>query len=314
MRRTMSRILVAGLPRSGSTWLAQILAQAPGVRYVNEPDNRDVDPFAWVATIGLETRPALAPGQRAPDYFLLWQLAFKGGWPDGKTIDLLRRAAASSKLPRALRVSSLRLLARAASRRRPQGTHLLVKSVVVALALEWVAQQFDPTIVVVWRHPFNLVPAWIDQGWVGADKTATTDAVRARFEGTAAWPPPPGSGARAVAWAACAESVLLHETAGKHPDWIVVSHENQCVNPETGFRDLYARLGLEWNDRVVRALTASDAPGTGFETNRRAAEEPKRWRARLSPEEQKQVADVVRAFEDVSPVSAELWRASPAVI
>ncbi len=189
-----------------------------------------------------------------------------------------------------------------------------MKSVVAALALEWIAREFDPEIVVVWRHPLNLVPAWIDQGWLYADKQQATPAVRARFEHTSAWPPPSGPGPQAVAWAACVESVLLHETAAKHSDWIVISHENQCINPTTGFRALYDRLDLDWSDRVVRALTASNAPGTGFDTNRPASDEPKRWRSRLSPAEQHDIGEVLRVFEDVSPVSAELWRASPAVV
>ena len=154
----------------------------------------------------------------------------------------------------------------------------------------------------------------MDQGWLSADKTSTTDAVRARFDGTAVWPAPQGPGPRSVAWAACAESVLLHETTAGHDDWIAISHENQCMNPATAFADLYARLGLSWTEEVTRALSASDAPGTGFATNRRAAEEPKRWRARLSAAEQHEIGDVVRAFEEVSPVSADLWRASAAVV
>jgi len=309
----MSRILVAGLPRSGTTWLAKILAEAPGVRYVNEPDNRGVDPYAWLATIGLAPRPALSPGQSVPDYRSLWELAFKGGWPDGRAVDLLRRATASSHLPRALRIASLRRFAKIAARGKPKGAHQLVKSVAAGMALEWIEQEFDPRFVIVWRHPLNLLPAWIDQGWLSADKSAMAEPVRARFQNTPAWPPPPGPGTRAVAWSVCAESVVLHETTVKHPDWIVVSHEAQCLNPATGFRNLYARLGLEWTDATARALAASDTPGQGFATNRRAIEEPKRWRARLSPAEQHDAGDVVHAFESVSPISAKLWRASPAV-
>ena len=188
-----------------------------------------------------------------------------------------------------------------------------MKSVVASLALEWIEAEFDPAIVVVWRHPLNLVPAWTDQQWLSAAKTSSAEAVRARFERSPVWPAPEGRGARAVAWAACAESVLLHETAAKHPDWIVVSHENQCLNPATAFADLYARLGLTWTDLVERSLTESDVPGSGFETKRRAAQEPKRWSTRLSPAEQQDVGEIVRAFEELSPVSADLWRASPAV-
>jgi hypothetical protein len=184
--------------------------------------------------------------------------------------------------------------------------------VAVALALEWVAAEFDPAVVVVWRHPFNLVPAWIEQGWTYADKAVATAAVRARFENTSVWPPPE-PGVRAAAWSACAESVLLSEIATRHDDWIVLSHETQTLDASKAFVHLYERLGLTWTDEVERALATSDRPGSGYATNRPAAEEAQRWRARLSPRDQDVVAAAVRDFEETSPIAAAMWRASPAV-
>jgi hypothetical protein len=32
-------ILIAGLPRSGTTWVGEVISQAKDVRYVFEPDN-----------------------------------------------------------------------------------------------------------------------------------------------------------------------------------------------------------------------------------------------------------------------------------
>ena len=43
------RILVAGLPRSGTTWVAEVLGRTAGARYLHEPDNHLVRPDAWWA-------------------------------------------------------------------------------------------------------------------------------------------------------------------------------------------------------------------------------------------------------------------------
>jgi hypothetical protein len=51
--RSMSRLLVAGVPRSGTSWVGQALACAEGARSVGEPDNEDNFPYAIQAKAGL---------------------------------------------------------------------------------------------------------------------------------------------------------------------------------------------------------------------------------------------------------------------
>jgi hypothetical protein len=310
----VSRTLIVGLPRSGTTWLARTVARAPGVAYVHEPDNRRLEPLAFVGTRGLSSVPWLVPGQKAEDYRLLWAMAFAGGWPRGhRLIGSLKRIANFDRLPRSVRIMLQRQAARIAARRPPIGQHQVVKSVSAYLSVEWIVREFDPTVVVVWRHPLNIAPAWIDQGWTTARAVLGGDAVRLRFEETPVWPPPEGEGLVPTAWSVCARSVLLLETAVRYPDWILVSHEEQCVDPVAGFTQLFSRMGFEWTADVDRALQDSNRPGTGYATQRRWSDEPLRWKERLTPEEQEAVVAVIRRFEEVSDVAATIWRSSAAV-
>lgn len=308
----VSRILIAGLPRSGTTWLARIMASAPGVRYVNEPDNWEVEPLAVVGWRGLGEMPVLAPGDRADNYRLMWEFAFAGGWPSShKLFDRVRRASTSSKVPRSLKHWMLSRTARAVARGKPAGGHQLVKSVLSLRSIEWVAHEFSPAIVIAWRHPLNLVPAWRERGWKNLYEVDPD--IRDRFENTVAWPPPTREGFERSAWIVCAESVLLFERIDRHPDWLIVSHERQCLDPPGGFRNLFDRLGLEWTGEVEERLGATNNPGSGYETNRRSAEEPLRWKFRLSAGEQAEVLGVIDRFQQVSTVAAALWLSSPAV-
>lgn len=75
------------------------------------------------------------------------------------------------------------------------------------------------------------------------------------------------------------------EAGAERPDRFVASHERLCLDPREGFRDLFAQLGLPWSDRVEAFLAESNRPGAGFTTYRVAAEEPDRWRTRLSSEQ-----------------------------
>jgi hypothetical protein len=270
--------------------------------------------MAWLGAGDVGPLPNLGPGDSAPDYRLMWELAFAGWWTDiPSAARMPRRVSTVRAFPRSLRAAALRRAARQTIDRPPSREHVIVKSVAARLSLSWLASEFDPTMVVVWRHPLNLVSAWLQRGWQTANIGVSSPAIRARFEGTAAWPPP-DSGLPAMAWALCAESAAMLEDATKDPAWIVVSHEEQSLSPPTAFRVLFDRLGLTWTDAVEQELRGADADGSGYETKRRAAEEPQRWRARLSKHEQLEVLDTISRFEDVSPAVRALWSASAAVV
>ena len=77
----MTRVLIAGVPRSGTTWIGECLGSAPGAIYVHEPDNPESGAFAVVGTSGLWSEPDLVPGQRHEGYELLWHV---GAYFDSK--------------------------------------------------------------------------------------------------------------------------------------------------------------------------------------------------------------------------------------
>ncbi|MGH2726159.1 MAG: sulfotransferase, partial [Actinomycetota bacterium] len=300
----MTRILVAGLPRSGTTWLAEIIAAAPRVRYSFEPDNWEREPLTWSMARRLSSTPDLSPGEPAERYRLLWEFGFAGGWSSQglAAARIVHRLAADQRLPVRIRVAIYWRAARIITRPPRNTEHHLVKTVFACHSLEWIEAEFHPTVVLVWRHPLNLVPSWRERGWGPDFFLGAARSIRARFEHSAMWPPP-REGFGRIAWVVCAESALLLETAHKHPDWLVVSHEGLTLDPPHGFRSLFARLGIAWPDELDRRLALTNAPGSGWETQRRWAEEPLRWREKLTAEEQREVLDLVRGFEQISPIA-----------
>jgi len=242
-------------------------------------------------------------------------VAFAGGWADASsTVRMLHGVSSSRVVPRSLRAVALRQAARQIIGRASAHEHVIVKSVFGSLSLPWIDHAFDPTMLVVWRHPLNTVSAWLERRWDTFATLQSSPALRARFEPTAAWPPPSGTGLRQAAWAVCAASVVVLEDASAHPDWIVVSHEQQCLDPVGEFRKLFDRVGLTWTTDVEHSIVAADAGGSGFDTIRRASEEPQRWRARLSADDQREILEMISTFEELSPHTRALWSASPAVV
>lgn len=275
------RVLVAGIPRSGTTWVGRVLGQADGACYVHEPDNHLVRPEAWWAKRRLGAFPRLLPGQPAPDYERLFRVAFAGG----------------------ARPSLLSTWARAGD--------VVVKSIFCARSLDWLAERFEPAVVVVERHPFAVIGSWAVLGWNGfldADPAAVAEC-RAAFGVE-----PPRNGASWVdraAWHFGFLSSLLGRTRDLHPEWQVVSHETLCAGPEVEFEDLCARLGLRFGAGARRFLLASNRPGKGYSTNRVWAEQLEA-RSRLTPSDRERVTEVLARFAR-APVPSCAARPVPAL-
>jgi hypothetical protein len=312
----MTRLLVVGMPRSGTTWAARILAAAVGTEAVDEPDNHFVSPYAYRAKrqLGQGSYPRLRPGDTAPAYERLWQAAFALG--DGRAAgrrdvrarrrlarELLHRQSAdhvartlthSERARPALRAAEL-LATPAPS---PPPGAVVVKSVYAALSLEWVEALCSPLVVVVLRHPLNVVSSWLEMDWLGDDLLATLaprfrEELAARYDAprpTHAWSP-----LEQAAWIAGALTSVLADLESTQTR-AVVSHERLCEDPETGFRRITDSLGVGWSPAAAGLLHDLDRPGRGYETARVAAQLGDVWRSRLSREQVAQARAVLRAF------------------
>lgn len=300
-------VLLVGSPRSGSTWVGEVLSHAGGAYFVHEPDNETQHPFAVRAKAELGRWPVLDERDGAPaDYETLWDLAFAGithrrspVWAAGK---LLLKGADKGELRRAFspegrfspRLRAVRALARTPARPSPAGT-VVVKSVHAPLALEWIAGRWNPRVLLVRRHPLNVIASWGDLGWGGLriDRHPLVEERYVRPLGIT--PLEPGcSHLAVVTWQVALFTVALQAAAERHPEWQVVSHERLCADPEEGFAAVCVALNLGWGDDGRRFLAASNRPGTGTTTFRVAGEQPERWRQRLDAS---QVRDVLRVLD-----------------
>jgi hypothetical protein len=292
----------------GTTWVAEALSFARGAAWINEPDNEWPDPFALKAKLPLGRFPIL--DERDPDppeYLQLWQRALNGFRQGGPLLRLGDRLENWDKTRRDLwralcdhanpRVAPwLRLLVSLARppSDRLQGEIVVVKSVHAALALEWVASRLGPRTVVVLRHPLNTIASWLEFGWGGC-YLDTHPEVRARFAGPWGFPdlPEDRSLVTAVTWEVALFTSVLHAAVEDHPGRLAVSHESLCADPTGGFQQIYSDLGLPWTDEAERFVRESNRPGTGYETARIAAEQPDRWKRRLSREQLEEIRDLL---------------------
>jgi hypothetical protein len=308
-------VLVAGAPRSGTTWIGTVLSLADGACGVHEPDNAAHDPFALRASLGLGRFPILDKGDAAPaEYEILWDRALAGlghrhttRWLAAKT--LLRhtprpelRAAFDGGTPIVSpRLAAVRRVASPRSEPAP-GHRPIVKSVHCALALPWVADRFSPQIVLVLRHPLNVVASYLELGWADAGLHFRAAELRDALRVPVPALPAAASPVARIAWQTALFASVLTDLADRHPGWRLVTHEELCRQPQDRFRRLFADLGLTWTAAAEKFLEQSNRPGEGLRTNRLTRDEPGRWRHRLTYSQVEEVRRVLDLFP-------ELWEA-----
>jgi hypothetical protein len=283
-----------------------------------EPDNEKTSVVALAAKRGLGRFPVLSPGEPAEGYERMWSWAFAGSpvSPGLRIADRLFRSASPEAREEAVsghvapRLRLAGLAAAAGTRRHPESPHAgpsagrvgawsrsIVKSVHVPLAVEWVADRFDIDVLVVLRHPANVLASWLELDLSDRDRALDRlSAVQDRYARPWGVAPPGPEPLDRVVWQLGLLTTSLEEAAARHPRWLVRVHEELCGDPPAEFRRLFADLGLEWTDTVDDALEAGDRPGQGFTLQRRADEAADAWRSRLGPDERASLRRGLRAF------------------
>jgi hypothetical protein len=286
-------ILISGLPRSGTTWTLTALSEAPGVRAAPERDNEDNNPSAIYAKRHLGRYPLLSPGDLAPDYRRLWDWILDGAYEPRRVARarlLLGRSAErrifEGKLDPAawLAGNVARNPLPTARRSDPPPHHRVVaKSIHSELAIEWVASEFDVDVLILLRHPANVLASWIDVNLKDSRNSTleTRPEIRSRYLDAWGVRPPGTDPVERICWRICLLSAVLEDAARRNPSWFVRTHEDLCVDPVAKFRALCVDLDLEWSTRREEYLVSHNTPGDGFKLRRVAADLPNSWEHRL---------------------------------
>lgn len=303
------RVLLAGSPRSGTEWTAGVLSSGPGARSLLEPDNINTGAGAQAASPGrtdFGAFPVLRPGDDSPGYRALWEMAFAGRVP-GRKGWLHPLARLVLAMPAPVRNATMGATASAIRGAPGRPRTIVVKTVMAHFALEWVVAEIRPSVVVIQRDPRNMVSSWLEWNMDGFD-LHTRPAVRsACAELGLELPPVPSTHTGLTAWWVGLLNDVLGRLADRHPDWIVVTHEELCEEPEMRFRDLFGRLDLAWTSSTTdflretgylspightdhgRGVTRGDAA-----TVRRQVSQ--KWRQRLSDDQVSEIEEVLAGF------------------
>ncbi len=272
--------MVAGFPRSGTSWLAKGLSFAPGFTYYREPDNYQHVPEAEKRFLYLY----LTGEYDDPAYRRLMIRACSGQ---------VATAFTMKHDPGPL-LKPLRGPGRMLGERFPilffRRPHVLVKLVFASLNLGWFSANLPQAQqLYLLRHPCGQFDSWQRVGWeprpvrlldntrlVADHLHPFADLIRSAN----------GYWERAGAlWAATV--YVIHRQTQADNGRRILAYEWLCADPVRRFEDLYHRLGLEWNGRAESFLRESDQAGDDrrYSMNRPTAKQVDKWKDRLSAED-----------------------------
>lgn len=281
-------VIVAGFPRSGTSWLAKSLSFARDFTYYREPDNVDMVPEAED-----RFRTLYLTGEH--DDFAYRRLMTRA--LDGRLATRFTMREDPGPLIAALGGGrGLRIAQRFPAlffRKR----HVLVKLVNANLNLAWFTANFPRARqVFVLRHPCGQFESWKRLGWE-PDPHSLLENRRLVADHLQPWADLLASARsfweRAGAlWAATVH--VVHRQTQAERERLIVAYEWLCADPLSRFEDLYRRLDLAWTPAAERFLRTSDTekdPGT-YSMRRATARQIDKWKGRLSPED----AEACRRF------------------
>lgn len=308
------RVLVAGTARCGSTWAANVLGHATDTRIVYEPDGHNSDVLGAVAATRLGEYPVLEEGKSSYWYRLIWDLAFAGGWPWDKVESARAAGRRLVHIPPLMRDYLVAGLAEGTRtvRRRPR--HVVVKSVNSIFSLDWIAQRYSPTVVILRRNPLNIVSSWMVLGMWNDHAIGNDARVRERYLSSLGLQSPNGTSSpvKIAAWNVGLLTRALKDAADRNPTWIVASHDDLCLDPMTGFKALTERIGLQWSPAMERYIVESEDPSftvhhgtvkvhpnavTATTPDSRREQQATQFTRRLTPEQTAEARSVLETFE-----------------
>ncbi len=291
-------ILITGAPRSGTTFVGQMLALPREVIYLSEPFNKEI------GIEGIDRAFAYLDDSNSADVRAYDEVI--EGLLTGRSRFRINpyRDAQPSTAKRAARVlfRSKPQLQYQLDTANPFKHRYLVKDPMACFASQYLQRHFSMQTVIIVRHPASTIASYKRLGWRYnlhelTDQTNLMDRYLGPVLGGLTIENLTEIEEWSYLWLAI--YTVLDAFLRDNPDMIMVRHEDLSLNPTSGFRALYQELGLEFTskvratiDRHTRAGNPIDPTGNKAHVLRRdSAKNLDRWRRILEPDE---IAEITR--------------------
>jgi hypothetical protein len=292
-------IYVTGLPRSGTTFVANILSLPLEVDYIHEPFN----PHCGISGFDKSyryLRPTLDTDEMKRLHSLIkniftYDFKLKTHVPPGDppTRKLLKTLI-GSRGPFNLGIAKV----------NPFHKTAIIKDPTAPLLAEYLYKTFQVKPLILVKHPTSFIASVKRLGWnpniskLNDQPALLEDFFSDDLDALTQIEKDPIISA-ALFWRVNYKA--LFSQSAKYSDWQVLTHENLSESPLKSFKEIYDSFGLPWSRRIENKVikmtggknSAEARAGIVQDFNRNSAEIFKLRRDSLSPDERRKIFNIV---------------------
>lgn len=264
--------IVAGLPRSGTSWLAKAISLAQDVSYYFEPDGMLGEDYrykyikAGQKDCRLKNHIDKAFGGHIVDEYVIAEQGFR---------EIFNHYRSHS---------------------------VLLKLVFLPLCLEWIARQIpNITVIQIVRHPVPQFLSWRTRDWdVGYNLQLLLDQTELMQGPLKAYAPIMKEAETywqkvGAFWGAVAHMQLRAHRAG----WFLMEHEWYCADATDRIGWLIGQLGLAWSPRIADFVSPERRilKGPGYGLRRDPKSEIHKWEGAVTDAELRTLQETLNYFD-----------------
>jgi hypothetical protein len=234
-------ILIISLPRSGSSWVGDILGASPSAMYLREPINLTFSKSAPNRSFFEITTDRIREG-----YLRISDIAFKGLPSFPKTIVINPHQWALTH------------------RRKKR---VIIKEINPLALSSWIPR-YHLRIVYLIRHPAAVANSFYQQHWTGEQFTSrftpsTLKQIDYQQYQTSFWN-------EHGAMQAFVQKLSL-DTLRNYADYLIVKYEDLCLNPSETFRRVYDFCDIQWDADIDEKIHQMSNQPVSVSLNRQSS-------------------------------------------
>ena len=281
-------LLITSLPRSGSSWIGELLGSASNALYLREPLNQ-----SYLASGGTTTVFDVDPHSPPDDYALFAKRAFNGVpvFPKGVVQDIRQWSLFS------------------------RGDRTLVIKSVNPLALTWLLETYHPRCLHLVRHPAAVASSYWQRGWRNPEEKLSQLSPRLMNGPLKPW----RHAIRSASgfWEAqgvfqgAVQRVVTDALAGQE-DCRIARYEDVCVDAEAKLQELLDFAGLNVDNSIIKRIAelslADELGGSNtYGTRRNSRKMANAWKRKVNADQLAALRAGYSAFELPDYNSAADW-------
>ncbi|GAB4286131.1 MAG: hypothetical protein Kow0068_11660 [Marinilabiliales bacterium] len=297
MQENKETVLVIAPPRSGTTWIANVLTKNTDYEYVHEPDNELINFFGFYYKNGLERFPYIKEKSKFNKFFKIFctSCQFWIKTESNKNV-FLNKLANVSKDKLEKQVKSTRhtyykfkfwlkvvFLLGWLIKKKKKKTPCLIKSVHAHLSLPAIVEYTNLKPLIIFRHPCAIIASMI--------RLKLPDIDRKLYENPQIWKDfiepykenfyKLNDEHEFYGFQVGLFHYVLNQYI-KNFNYFYVKYEDFYPEPVTKFKEIFNHFGIEFTDETKNYIMSKNKKGVGFKTNRDISSQINQWQKELS--------------------------------